>query len=229
MDFKKIAKRIIVIILILPVIFFILSILLYFFNSYIFNFYDNDNLDNKYIKLFNETYKSKITLTNSSKAIKAGYSFLYSYNSSSEISVMELSQYDNISINNINIKNYLIESENKSFYYFKTYIHYNTYPNLLITLYVKYRKIKEANLYIKGEPEKFLKEEDFLYLKFNGNSFTVSSTEKYGELNYGFFENEIPIELLILRDGNRVLFITKYSIIEGSNDNVSLLDLIKTK
>ena len=225
---KFIIKRIIITLFILIFSFFLILIVIQLINLNFFSFKEIKKLNDKYKFLFNDNYKSNISLIYSYNSLIAGNAYFYKYNSF-EICILELNQYNNINFDDIGIKNYILNGENTSFIKFRTTIIGNKNSNNIISLYPKFKKVKQIKLYVTSKINKTVKKDNkYFYLNFIGDSFAISSNDEYPELVFALLEKETSVNTLILKKQNKIFFIIEYKSNENSNNyDINLLDLIK--
>jgi hypothetical protein len=225
---KKIMRTIKIIIrtvLLIIVGIIVIILLLYFFNLSLLGLKEDKKLDNsKYIHYFNPNYNNYLILKTSYTSILGGYFYNYNYKEN-QVRIMEFKQYSKIKIKEINIKNYILRGKNEKPFNFNNGINSKEIPSLFVSLNTTFNKAKQMDIYLENSIEKDIRNENFVYLKFKGISFSISRTDKYPEL---FFSTGVNVnyEFLVLKKQDKLLFILKYSAVDNKIDDVSLLDMI---
>jgi|GEM_PF-5930742 len=238
--FAKIKRIIIILLISIPsiIIFLVLLGFLYtYIDSKFFGFRIDEKLNDLYGYIFNNKYKENIIINNSYSSRRYGYMYYYIYKSNI-ICVTEIKQFDNINLKEIKIKNYNLVGEKKEYPHTSISGISRLEPHLIMGYYPDSKRTQNVNIYMENKIENLAQNEKYMYIKFIGDVFAISSTDEYPDLKFVLTEQMNPImELLILKDKgkdkkeDKTLIILKYKgkdigNSENIEDDVSLLDLI---
>ncbi len=198
-------------------------------DRYRFEFIRDDLQSTRYYELFKPNYQTKIEPVLSTKSRIGDYYIHYKY-ASHDFFILELTQYSSMQLDKVTTYNYIVQTKNNDFDQSSMTLATNKPPFLFITIFPMLEKGDHANLYIDDKNMQTIRNEKYLYVRFNGNQIALNSIKYYTEMHVGFSGAEdAPVEFMVLKDHGKSLFLLNLVAEEKTKNKISLMDMMNLK